>query len=1327
MAIRPFANAPHADRTAIATNWLIGVQTGNTPNAVAEMKYLTFEEFTDYIKSNYGAMWRYRGESSSATPTDPEVNDYFICTGDFAEGGQSFAYGHVYAYNGNSWDDVSLVLNQYAQQSQVDDIDERLVVAEEKIDALSGFIFKGEATRATLPTPSASNQGWVYYLTDENIYVASNGSQWVTVMNYVVQTVTEGDTGHAPSGDAVYKALAQRDAKDADLQSQIMNTNAELDNVEALIGGDAQVENTDPTEGESLLAQSRIIHHANLLPNGSFGRVGARSVAWNQLVKNPLFVEGYANWGTVNPDTISVSDGVATVTHNGGTSTQLFQFINAESSHVYFVRGWFKTSASCRVYMRFGAYVDSPYKDISANTWVNVYGVVTGRSGSSEFNFYTLNLPTGNTLQAKEGICVDLTIMSMATGYTVDQLASIFCGSYSNDTGHIYDLNPTAFRIRGINLWDEEWESGRYSLNDGSKISGATSIRNTNLIPCLPSTQYYAKTPAVGIRLFFYDANKAFIPTDLVIINNYFTTAPNCCYFAFQTGNDSNPITSYGHDVQFCYNSLPASIKTQYHASEHQIIDTSDVPVGYVDSEHYNYKENVVVDGVMRGAIHDKVVLKKVLTGDEPTIWYSVEDHSADGFYMFYLNGNNTNLVIPNHYNVINNQLNVLMCDRFEAVTRASLYNAASPRVCIQGGNFQFLMFVVPTSYGITTSEGFKTWLRSNNTTLWYWADPSVDVPTYVEPLRSFSISAYATVEPITPQTELVNRIDVPFSVKTISANTLIEQITQNTADIAEEKATRTAQVSALDKRVTNLELKTGDQFDVDYPSPTYGMNGVPSNVEPYAKVKRMRGVLVAYNQLNDYSQYSDYGNAVYKIEYNGYQAKLTVLSVPQTTFYNTSHPYMKVEGLNPSHKILITGTEKRGTVAKITERRFLADGTSQFGSFAQRIITGITGLLEYSDITTSSVANDVCSLEDCFVYDLTQALGPSVADYLYSIEQATTGAGVALFRALVSAQNKSYEAGRLVSTTYEAVKSVGVNLCDGEFEVGTITSEGVPSDANQNSLRSKNYNRTYGASDIYVKAYNYSDFSEFFIYFYDTDKNFIIYRNVIAQYGAVNVPSNAVYWKARFYKGSTVVVPSDPQIMVNRGTTALAYSPYMTGSLPLPEPITLRGILKVDNGNLVVDGDEYDPETGEIERYYRLYTFTGNEVWDRTYLDRSGYYYFSMSLPWVKIGTTNLKCVEYVTNTASGIVDVPDKTIAISGATATLYIRDDSVPSASDMVAHMAGKELICELATPTSDTPIEPLVNPFILVEGGGTVDTEQTNDPMIASAMTLEYMAS
>lgn len=49
-------------------------------------------------------------------------------------------------------------------------------------------------------------------------------------------------------------------------------------------------------------------------------------------------------------------------------------------------------------------------------------------------------------------------------------------------------------------------------------------------------------------------------------------------------------------------------------------------------------------------------------------------------------------------------------------------------------------------------------------------------------------------------------------------------------------------------------------------------------------------------------------------------------------------------------------------------------------------------------------------------VIDLTQMFGATIADYIYSLEQANTGAGVAYFRALFSADYYPYNAGELIS-----------------------------------------------------------------------------------------------------------------------------------------------------------------------------------------------------------------------------------------------------------------------------------------------------------------------
>jgi len=196
MAVKPFANAPHAAKSAIATSWLIGVQAGNTPNAVSEMKYLTVGEFTEYVRSNYGSMWNYRGECSNATPTDPVNNDYFLAVSTFAEDGTIYTANHLYAYNGNTWDDVSNVLNQYARQSALDQTNVAVAALEDRADtdesnitsldervttleqaAQSGYNYKGDCTYANLPT-SGQQLGDMWYVTDRNDNYIWNGSVW---------------------------------------------------------------------------------------------------------------------------------------------------------------------------------------------------------------------------------------------------------------------------------------------------------------------------------------------------------------------------------------------------------------------------------------------------------------------------------------------------------------------------------------------------------------------------------------------------------------------------------------------------------------------------------------------------------------------------------------------------------------------------------------------------------------------------------------------------------------------------------------------------------------------------------------------------------------------------------------------------------------------------------------------------------------------------------------------------------------------------------------------------------------------------------------------
>lgn len=61
---------------------------------------------------------------------------------------------------------------------------------------------------------------------------------------------------------------------------------------------------------------------------------------------------------------------------------------------------------------------------------------------------------------------------------------------------------------------------------------------------------------------------------------------------------------------------------------------------------------------------------------------------------------------------------------------------------------------------------------------------------------------------------------------------------------------------------------------------------------------------------------------------------------------------------------------------------------------------------------TKATASPTVLTVKNAQVFNLTQMFGETVADYIYSLETATAGAGVALFKALFSADYYEYNAG---------------------------------------------------------------------------------------------------------------------------------------------------------------------------------------------------------------------------------------------------------------------------------------------------------------------------
>ena len=1269
---KPFGNMAQLTGD-ILDSYIMGLQAGSTPDnaGLDEMKYVRVDKLRRYIREGLVTAYTPRENSSIATPSSPQVGDIFMCTGEFTESGITYQLNHFYVYTTQlAWEDITAGIKGPKGDTGVTPL---LSVGE---------VTYGDTPNVTIDTTDPAHP----------------------VMNFVLKTSEVGVVDNLTSDSSV-DALSAKQGKmlkqDTDiLQSQIINTNAELDNVEALIGGDAQVENTDPTEGESLLAQSRLIHHANLLPNGSFGRVGARSMAWNQYVQTQ-----YTN---INVTCADLTNNVPV--YYAGDICPIPNKKAPNKLRIKFSYAGYANISSLRIIV-----LEANNNNIVVYPINGEYDAIVSLTAGNTFNKVSIR---GTAIDASDTTAynlkfnvTDVTEMG-EDGITIAQFKALFPASYyPYDAGSIYDLNPTGFRIRGINLWDEEWEVGSYSSSDGSKTSSSVQIRCKNKIVISPSQTYYfcyLGSNVVG-KVLCYDINETLVSVVSVTKNTSFTTPSSACFMTFVIGDTGVAITTYNHDIQICYNSLPTALKTAYHAYDGHTVETPQIADGhYVNENCYDYVENVVEDGIVKGKKHTKVGVVDLGTLN----WNTAQ--SYHGYYR---------MVSPDLRGIIKSAGNEgksnILCPKYMIATPSSIYSETIGMGVDAGGS----IVVYDPNYNTSSSaSAFKASLAG--VMLYY--ELATESITDCEPLRSFSISDYCTIEPITPQTELVNRIDVPFSVKSVSANTLIEQINQNTADIAEEKATRTAQVSALDKRVKNLELKTGDQFDVDYPSDTYGMDGVPSNVEPFAKVKGLKGIGRVANNLGkaiNSTNWIPYSTTYSSTSFaDGIVTMSWKADVPngenfrygirQSLFYKiyANHLYLISYEIYTSKDLRYVDESLMGsylgpTPAPICE----ANKWTKIAYVVSASANNDTrSSLIYPNYNQSFVEGDYFRVRNYILTDLSV--------YFNTLDLSWIGSTYAERIATIQTNYhellipSDYDAGSLVSTTYSAVKSVGRNLFNSaDFEMGDLASDTGANVTSSTAGRSKNYipvkpNTLYYFYDQTINPLK--------MRYYDINKNYIGFSDKTGGTNAQNqtrlMPDNCFY--IRFAINGVTSI-ADNAICVNLSdSNDGTFTPYMTDTLTLPYPVTLKGA-----GD---KAEEYYPETGRVTHPIGEHIITGNENMNYgTWADNT----ISLILPSAR---------PLARGNSKGLTSIYENVIAVVSGGLT-YIRFVGATSRwanlDDFKADAVGKTIYYELATPSPDTYVDPIPDPFIQVEGGGTIKPVQSQSPEVDSAMTVKYMAS
>ena len=103
---------------------------------------------------------------------------------------------------------------------------------------------------------------------------------------------------------------------------------------------------------------------------------------------------------------------------------------------------------------------------------------------------------------------------------------------YAYNTGTMQSVKVSKYKSVGFNQWDEEWESGVYGFNSGTKSANANYIRCKNFIKVLPDTKYYVTIPTSNTEFLclFYAKDETYLHAYVGGTASREITTPADCY-----------------------------------------------------------------------------------------------------------------------------------------------------------------------------------------------------------------------------------------------------------------------------------------------------------------------------------------------------------------------------------------------------------------------------------------------------------------------------------------------------------------------------------------------------------------------------------------------------------------------------------------------------------------------------------------------------------------------------------------------------------------------------------------------------------------------------
>ena len=441
--------------------------------------------------------------------------------------------------------------------------------------------------------------------------------------------------------------------------------------------------------------------------------------------------------------------------------------------------------------------------------------------------------------------------------------------------------------------------------------------------------------------------------------------------------------------------------------------------------------------------------------------------------------------------------------------------------------------------------------------------------------------------------------------------------------------------------------------------------------------LRAIKGVTMGWNQLinhanivssvtiNDILFTSD-GQG--KITANGTaSANATLFFTPTGGSSGSDIPYIQ------GHKYLLRGCPSGGSTTKYYMSWSQSGDDTGSGRIAMASSTGVG--YGYIRIISGTTVNNLAFYPQ--IIDITTDFGSAIADYAYTLESGTIGAGATWlaenFPEII--KSHAHDPGSLQSTKVSASKASGFNIWDEtwRFDAGQIKALNlIPVLPNETyyfkcpvALFAAYKYDAAGQSLGAIPIGNNSTFTT------DAQTHFIWFSVNGSVYGST-------------YKGDICINPSNPLL---NGT----YRPHAEHSYPI-QPVELRGVLGLDaNNKVITTGDEYKSD-GTITRKAG-YVDLGSISWNVA-ANASGQTYNTALASVIRKGSgghhgdyilSNL----FVGVNKSSMGNLTDGEMSIDAA-GNLQICKSSFAnySGAQIKTALSGVYLVYELATPTSET---------------------------------------